>query len=163
MINEKDAEAWVYANELGNIFLNMGSSSDYSNADGSNEAGQEFLAWLEDHRKQQNEIQAQKDLAPPRAPRQIKAPQPEAEPAPKKPGFMMLKMGENGIMKYWVTPGEVPVLMEEAGESGSLDSSTSDNSGGGMSPTNSGADDFEFLNNELSPFFESNRSQSVRN
>ncbi len=163
LINEKDAEAWVYANELGNIFLNMGSSSDYSNADGSNEAGQEFLAWLEDHRKQQNEIQAQKDLAPPRAPRQIKAPQPEAEPAPKKPGFMMLKMGENGIMKYWVTPGEVPVLMEEAGESGGLDSSTSDNSGGGMSPTNSGADDFEFLNNELSPFFESNRSQSVRN
>ncbi len=64
LIHEKDAEAWTYANELGNIRLSLGSDADYSNQDGSNEAGQEFLAWLDEHRKKQEEaLAAQKAAA----------------------------------------------------------------------------------------------------
>ena len=67
LIHEKDAEAWTYANELGKVRLSLGSDADYSNDDGSNEAGQEFLTWLDDHRKKQEEAQRQLELERQRA------------------------------------------------------------------------------------------------
>ncbi len=73
MIHEKDTDAWTYANELGKIRLSLGSDSDYSSEDGSNEAGEEFLTWLEDYRTQQEEaLKAQQEAAKATTPRPVR-------------------------------------------------------------------------------------------
>ena len=53
MIHKNDVEAWTWANELGKIRLSLGSDADYSTADGSNEAGKEFVTWLNEQRERQ--------------------------------------------------------------------------------------------------------------
>ncbi|MDG2222931.1 MAG: Flp pilus assembly protein CpaB [Rubripirellula sp.] len=165
LIHEKDAEAWVYANELGNISLNLGSNSDYSNTDGSNEAGQEFLEWLENYRKQQDEKEEQKDLDQlrPASPAINLQQETKPEPEPKEEGFRMLKLFEGRIVEYWIVPGKAPVVIGEAGATGGYESSPSEESGGEIPPIKSSNDDHEFLNGEFSPFFESDGDPSVRN
>ena len=106
LIHEKDADAWTYANELGNIRLSLGSDSDYSNEDGSNEAGQEFLAWLEDHRRQQEEARARLELEKAAATPSRTRPNPSRLPSKKEDGFSMIKMVEGRMMEYWIVPGK---------------------------------------------------------
>ncbi len=152
LIHEKDAEAWTYANELGNIRLSLGSDADYSNQDGSNEAGQEFLAWLDEHRKMQEAALAAKNA---KSTIQNVSSQ-DASPAPQEEeGFPMIKMVEGRMIEYWIVPGKLPVLRGEAGQTNAeptastkIDPSTS------VNPSVEVEDDFEYLNGEQSPFFQ---------
>jgi pilus assembly protein CpaB len=134
LIHEKDKDAWMYANELGKVRLSLGSDADYSSDDGSNEAGVEFLAWLEDHRQKQEQGET------PRVRRNIKTDQ---------NGFSMFKLVGDRMMEYWLVPGKLPVLL---GEVGGEDMGPS---GGGSGSTSTDADDdYSYLNGTGSPFFQ---------
>ncbi len=108
MIHKNDMEAWTWANELGKIRLSLGSDSDYSAADGSNEAGREFLAWLEQQRKRQE--QSDTKLIS-----DSKAKEPVVKERQKEEGFVMFKMVEGKMLKYLIVPGELPRLLGEVG------------------------------------------------
>ncbi len=158
LINEKDAEAWTYANELGSIRLSLGSDADYSNEDGSNQAGQEFLTWLDDHRKKQEELQRQKDLEKaasnkprPTRPRTV-APEKEEE------GFSMFKLHNGMMTEFWVVPGKLPVKLgvlgdDAEGDTGSA-SGDSSSSPGSTAPVEGEEDDYGYLNGQDSPFYQ---------
>ncbi len=135
LIHEKDTDAWMYANELGKVRLSLGSDADYSSDDGSNEAGQEFLAWLEEHRQKQEESEN------PRARRNVK-------PSDEN-GFSMFKIVGDRMIEYWVVPGKLPIVMgvsggEDVGSSGTLPGST----------TTDADDDYSYLNGTGSPFYQ---------
>ena len=159
LIHEKDAEAWTYANELGSIRLNLGSDADYANEDGSNPAGQEFLTWLEDHRKQQEEAQRQKELAEAAAkqkPRGPARPQVTSENTKEEEGFSMFMLSEGKMKEFWIVPGKLPQLIGEVGGSAGSDSvSPSADSGSGLSSSSEeGEDEFDYLNGQDSPFYQ---------
>lgn len=151
LIREEDAEAWTYANELGNIQLNLGSEADYGNQDGSNNAGEEFLAWLDEHRKKQEAIvRVEPDPV---------TPEPEvAAPAAPEPvqGYSMIKMVEGKLYEYWIEPGKLPIPRGEVGVMAvPMDSATGESksrlptiSQGGQS------DNLGYLNQRNGPFFE---------
>ncbi len=149
LIHEMDAEAWTYANELGKIRLSLGSDDDYSNQDGSNEAAQEFLSWLEDHRQAQEEArriaEQEKNAAKPKSVA-------VAAPAPKQEeGFKMLKMSEGRLMEYRVIPGQLPILIGEGGSGTNSVSTTSED----LAPAETSVDnDYSYLNGDESPFFQ---------
>lgn len=154
MIHEKDAEAWAYANELGKIRLSLGSDSDYSTEDGSNEAGQEFLAWLEDYRTQQEEaLKAQEEAARAKTPRPVR---PQAAAAkPEEEGFSMIKMVGGHLMEYWIVPGKLPVLIGEVGGEAPSTTDLNTNTGSVAPGTGSSSDDdFGYLNGADSPFYQ---------
>ena len=167
LIHEKDAEAWTYANELGTIRLSLGSDADYSTEDGSNEAGQEFLAWLDDHRKKREEderIKAEQELAE-KQNRNKRNVVPERPTAEKKDedGFSMFKMVEGRMLEYWIVPGKLPVLIGEVGGESDSSSASSSDSGGSLSDGGSGPGEFEeseeedpysYLNGQDSPFYQ---------
>lgn len=150
LIHDKDAEAWTYANELGNIRLSLGSDDDYSNEDGSNEAGQEFLAWLEEHRrKQEQSLAAQQTQPEP----QIGEPQPP-QTSSEEEGFSMIKMVEGRLMEYWIVPGKLPVLRGEVGKTSTTSESlptieSNPTPKAGVDPD----DEFGYLNGRNSPFY----------
>jgi pilus assembly protein CpaB len=156
LIHEKDAEAWTYANELGKVRLSLGSDADYSNDDGSNEAGQEFLAWLEEHRKQQEDAQRRQEEE-----RQLSAtkpaiadPQPATQPKQEN-GFSMFKMVEGRMVEYWIVPGKLPVMIGETGGQPGAEAGTgSATSDAGPATTTTPASDYDYLNGEASPFFQ---------
>ncbi len=114
MIHEKDADAWTYANELGKVRLSLGSDADYSTEDGSNEAGQEFLAWLEDYRTQQEEALKAQQAATTKKPSTREACR-YSRPKTEEEGFSMIKMVEGHMMEYRIVPGKLPVLIGEVG------------------------------------------------
>lgn len=149
LIHEKDAEAWTYANELGNIRLSLGSDADYSNQDGSNEAGQEFLAWLEEHRrKQEAALAAQKEGAT------VQSTGQELTTTPKQDeGFSMIKMVEGRMLEYWIVPGKIPVLRGEVGKTSS-DQEVSPKIETNSSTSLGVEGDFDYLNGSESPFFQ---------
>jgi pilus assembly protein CpaB len=157
LIHEKDAEAWAYANELGKIRLNLGSDeSGYSNEDGSNEAAQEFLTWLEDYRQQQEEAQQEKEMAKARTSQRAPVRQ---KPAPTKEeeGFSMIKMVEGRLWEYWIVPGKLPVVIGEVGgETTATDAGSSSDSD--LTPMDDvdGVvdDDYSYLNGQDSPFYQ---------
>lgn len=155
LIHEKDAEAWTYANELGNIRLSLGSDADYSNEDGSNEAGQEFLAWLDEYRRKQEEAMAALKVQPAPA-RRVEQPAP-----PKEDGFTMIKMVEGRMLEYWIVPGKLPVLKGEVGTATTGDSvappkiETNPTPGAGID------DEFGYLNGQDSPFFEPSKETGL--
>lgn len=150
LIHEKDTEAWTYANELGNIRLSLGSDADYSNEDGSNEAGQEFLAWLDEHRKKQEELLASKKDQPVTA----SSAQDESPVTKEEEGFSMIKMVEGRMMEYWIVPGKLPVLRGEVGKT-STEAATSPKIETNHVPSSSvdSEDEFGYLNGGDSPFF----------
>ena len=153
LIHEKDAEAWSYANELGKIRLSLGSDADYSNEDGSNEAGQEFLAWLEEYRqKQEAALKAKQQEKIARDPRGSgKTP---TAPVEKEEGFIMHKLVEGRMMEYWLVPGKLPVLRGEVG--GQIETLPNSDSGNESSTTtvDDGGDEYSYLNGEDSPFYQ---------
>jgi len=161
LIREEDAEAWTYANELGNIQLNLGSEADYGNQDGSNNAGEEFLAWLDEHRKNQ---EAMVQVEPePVTPDPVEAG--PVAPAPVQ-GYSMIKMVEGKLYEYWIEPGKLPVPRGEvggitlpmetaAGEFESRPQMTTDGVRG---------DNLDYLNQRNGPFFENSAdSKSKQN
>jgi len=145
LIHKNDVEAWTWANELGKIRLSLGSDADYSLEDGSNEAGTEFLAWLE----AQQERLASEDQ-----------PQVAAEPVlteqEKEEGFVMFKMVEGRMMKYLIVPGELPRMLGEVGGDqdkqeelgGDRDYEVSDDD------NNDNGGEFGYLNGEDSPLYQ---------
>lgn len=160
LIHKNDAEAWTYANELGKIRLAVGNDDDFSTetaADGSNEVGKEFLAWIEDYQRQQEEA-LRKKLQPEPAAHLV---QPEPQ---KRDGFEVTKMLRGRMIKYWIEPGKLPVIIEDTGpdntNSGALDVSDEATMDAGKSPgaTPSGDDrnsDYRHLNGDGSPLYES--------
>ena len=149
LIHEKDAEAWTYANELGNIRLSLGSDADYSTEDGSNEAGQRFLEWLDEYRKMQEEALAALEQGSTNA----------ADSAVEEEGFPMIKMVEGRLMEYWIVPGKIPVLRGEVGKTSNVSAAPSNikiNSKSKSSPDPSVEveDGLDYLNGDESPFFQ---------
>ena len=161
LIHEKDAEAWTYANELGKIRLSLGSDADYSNQDGSNEAGQEFLAWLDDHR-QKEEAEALRLEELERAARETKEPEvvTQLTPKPKKEeGFKMLKMVEGRMLEYRIIPGELPKLVGEVRMGSDTDSASDNNDNGTNDPVDN---EYSYLNGEASPFFQPPETEDLK-
>jgi pilus assembly protein CpaB len=162
LIHEKDAEAWTYAEELGRIRLSLGSDADYSNEDGSNEAGQEFLAWLEEHRQKQEEMLKQKELQQQREQEAMNAKTNAgpvaAAPQPVEEGFSMFKMVGDRMMEYWIVPGKLPVLKGEVGGETGSTSASEPSSTPAANPTtpasDTNPDEYSYLNGQDSPFYQ---------
>ena len=152
LIHKNDMEAWTWANELGKIRLSLGSDEDYTTEDGSNEAGQTFLTWLEEQRERLKKSEAPEP-----------APTVELTEKEKLEGFVMFKMVEGKMMKYLIVDGELPRLLGEVG--GEADSQESLNDERDYEVT--GGDDEEegelgYLNGEESPFYQSPASRRAR-
>ncbi len=149
LIHEKDAEAWTYANELGKIRLSLGSDADYSTEDGSNEAGQEFLTWLDEHRQKQEAAAAAKALEKENNRKSVTQSAPKVE----EDGFSMIKMVEGRLMEYWIVPGKIPRLI---GEVGGESESEPKSSGEGSNQSSAGDadDEYSYLNGQDSPFYQ---------
>jgi pilus assembly protein CpaB len=163
LIHEKDAEAWTYANELGNIRLSLGSDADYSNEDGSNEAGQEFLAWLDEYRSAQEALSLAKPPTPSIA-EELTSTQ-DQRPAPKpEEGFSMIKMVEGRMVEYWIVPGKLPVLRGEVGANSTeaasqtpqIEQNPSDSSQSEL------VDEHGYLNGQDSPFFQESEESGLK-
>ncbi|TWU56482.1 SAF domain protein [Rubripirellula tenax] len=163
LIHEKDTDAWQYAQELGNVRLSLGSDADYSNEDGSNQAGREFLTWLEDHRVAQEESEREKALAKERERRELASSRqvkPVANDTKKRDenGFSMFKMTEGRMTEYWIVPGKLPVRIGEVGgESDSPSESMTENAPpAATTPEDKDADeDYSYLTGENSPLYQS--------
>lgn len=162
LIHENDAEAWTYANELGKIRLSLGSDADYRTGDGSNQAGQEFLTWLEDHRKLQEEKAAEEErqraeMAASRNQKPAMA-EPTRQVAQKdKDGFSMFKMVEGQMYEYWIVPGKLPVLVGEVGgeeEPSESGSHSGDVTASPEADETNEDDPYSYLNGEDSPFYQ---------
>ncbi len=164
LIHKNDAEAWTYANELGKIRLSVGHDDDYDTntaEDGSNLAGQEFLKWLDDYQRLQEEM-----LRPAPAPAATAASTPQA--TKKREGFSIVKIHAGRLTKYWIEPGKLPVIVEDTGPGVTFDplegETTLDN--GNQQPKTAADDsdeDYSYLNGQDSPFYqptESDRSSS---
>ncbi len=155
LIHKNDAEAWTYANELGKIRLAVGNDEDYAIStaeDGSNQAGKEFLKWLDDHQKQQEQaLQSKLDSA-------IQFAQPDAEPNKIKNGFTITKLVEGRMIKYLIEPGKLPVIIEDTGpgvNTESIDASTLfEDSGAAPVSGDDRNEDYSYLNGKDSPFYQ---------
>lgn len=156
LIHEKDAEAWTYANELGKIRLSLGSDADYSNEDGSNEAGQEFLTWLEDHRKMQEELLRQTELEKAASKKPRGAVKKQQAPVERdEDGFSMFKLVEGRMIEFWVVPGKLPVKIgETGGEEEQAESSQNSDSVPMITPAGDDEDPYSYLNGQDSPFYQ---------
>lgn len=152
LIHEKDTDAWQYAQELGNVRLSLGSDADYSAEDGSNQAGKEFLSWLEDHRT----AQERSEEAKARQKREDEAKRNASSPTRKtkdENGFSMFKMVEDRMVEYWIVPGKLPVRVGEVG--GADDTATNTDLGDDAIPSmSSKTQDYSYLTGEESPFFQ---------
>lgn len=164
LIHKNDAEAWTYANELGKIRLAVGNDDDFATQtaeDGSNQAGKEFLAWIEDYQREQEEA-LQRKLQP--EPQSI-AGEPIAQP--RSDGFTVIKFVEGRQIKYWIAPGKLPVVIEDTGPVSNPTSTDSTPAVTPMEPRDvmlapTGDDrdvDYSFLNGEESPFFQPPQSE----
>jgi pilus assembly protein CpaB len=156
LIHKNDAEAWTYANELGKIRLAVGNDDDYAIStaeDGSNVAGKEFLEWLDEYQREQEEALRRKMQPEPQPDRSV------ATNVRNRDGFEIIKYVEGRQIKYWIEPGKLPVVIEDTGpESSSSDSAPSATPIGpndqGISATDDRDEDYSFLNGEESPFFQ---------
>jgi len=150
LIHEKDTSAWTYANELGRIRLSLGSDADYKNEDGSNEAGQKFLAWVEELQAAENAARdSRKNFSPlPTTSQDAAAVAAADEPDPKTEGFIMRKHVEGRVQEYYIVPGKLPVLVGEAGESGEAGDIIDDSPS--IGPQEDAA---SYLNGDGSPFY----------
>lgn len=155
MIHKNDMEAWTWANELGKIRLSLGSDADYSTADGSNEAGKDFLTWLEEQR----EGQEAKDQ--PVGTKTVDDPAMTEEDKIKEEGWVIIKMVEGRMLKYLMVDGELPRLLGEVG--GEADSQEDLGEERDYEVTGTGTDedtdtaddgDHAFLNSKDSPFYQ---------
>ncbi len=171
LIREKDAEAWTYANELGNIRLSLGSNEEYAGEEMPNDAGEEFLNWIEEQQKRLEDSTAvrEREIKVEMASTVIK---PTAEipavieqpPAPvEEEGFSMIKMVEGRMVEYWVVPGKLPRIRgpvqesvrEQVQPSAAIEIKAAEN----RAPTTTS--EFSYLDGRKSPFtIESNSGSS---
>ena len=151
MIHKNDMEAWTWANELGKIRLSLGSDADYSTADGSNEAGKEFVTWLDEQRERQEaeDRPVQKD------------PVASTEPAQKvkEEGWVIIKMVEGRMLKYLMVEGELPRLLGEVGGEDDSQETLGEERDYEVTGSDDDADtaddgDHAYLNGKESPFYQ---------
>lgn len=156
LIHKNDAEAWTYANELGKIRLSVGNDDDFGNVaeDGSNQAGKDFLEWMEDYQEQQMEKMRLENEPEPKP----VAPIVQAQPAPKREGFEQIKYSQGRAIKYWIEPGKLPVIIEDTGDAAgtAIDRNDDPQSPGQSAPPAANTDDgdYGYLNGEESPFYQ---------
>lgn len=164
LISKDDAEAWTYASELGKIRLTLGNPGDYKkSSEGGTDAGEEFLRWLADHQKAQQEKMREKEIENKKVAGTLTSTTPEAKPKQKKAsGFKMLKMSGDRLIEYeWVEGKQVPVVIGQAGSEEDevapepvrdpmFDEPTDD----GSADAPAGEGDYSYLNGSESPFFE---------
>lgn len=116
LIHKNDAQAWTYANELGKIRLAVGNEDDFTahtSEDGSNDAGKVFLSWIKEQLARQAE-----EMRPKLEPEPVAAPIVKVEPPKKKEGFEITKILNGRMVKYWIEPGKLPVIIEDTGPDG---------------------------------------------
>lgn len=157
LINAKDAEAWTYATELGSIRLTLGNPGDYadssSDADG-NDAAEQFLSWLADHQR------AQEERLRKQAEEEQEAAEPEmvAQPEKKPDSWRMVKIANGKVVEYEMTEGHsVPVIVRETGEDSSEGPGPELTEDALFSPPAAGRKndgDYSYLNGANSPFFQ---------
>ena len=172
LINEKDAAAWTYANELGNIRLNLGSQEEYDGKELPIATGNEFLDWIEQHQQRLEEKMAAKE-------RQLKqdfalldssvqTPNDAIKPVVKidpvethvnptpatEHGFSMVKMVEGRLLEYWVVPGKLPVLLGPANPSPApaRDRAIQTVGGKNIKTNETAGTEFSYLDGRKSPF-----------
>jgi pilus assembly protein CpaB len=151
LIHKEDEEAWTWANELGKVRLSLGRPDEFAskgedgNSSGVNAAGQEFLAWLADHQKTQEERRNPPQPALPSI-AALAARAFEAPVAPQKEeSFRMVKMSGEGLTTVyeWTAGNPVPKVISGDDRAAAEKSSRS-----GSSASTSGPP---------SPFFESDQ------
>ncbi len=168
LIHMNDAEAWTYANELGKIRLAVGNDDDYgadTAEDGSSIAGKEFVDWMEDYQREQEERAREAER------KKLEAAQGRGFSNPgtiqvrkrSKNAFEITKLVEGRMIKYLIEPGKLPVIIEDTGPIGQPDSS------GDLAPNENGIaepdqqepeadddrdEDYSYLNGEDSPFYQ---------
>ncbi len=148
LIHKDDVEAWTWANELGKIRLSLGSDSDSADPE-SNTSGQDFLAWLQDHRTRQEAS----DVKP--APTSNSQPAVVAEKEKEKQkGFITIKMSGDKMMKYLIVPGELPLLLGEVGGEGDIQEQPGDEKDYEVTATPSDETPESYLNGNESPFYQ---------
>ena len=146
MIHKNDVEAWTWANELGKIRLSLGSDSDYRAEDGSNEAGKEFLTWLQIHRDRQEASDTPVVSDSTVAPAVV-----EKE---KEEGFVIIKMSGDKMMKYLMVDGELPRLLGEVGgETDAQEELGQDRDYEVKSDGDDAEGEHSYLNGKESPFY----------
>ncbi|HBV63800.1 MAG TPA: Flp pilus assembly protein CpaB [Rhodopirellula sp.] len=118
LIPEKDKDAWSYAKELADIELHKASDQDHTLEDGSNEAAADFLAMIENHRKELEAEEERLRLEQEEAARQELEAEVTVEPAiteEKVEGFTMFKLVAGRMLEYRIVAGKLPVLIGEVG------------------------------------------------
>jgi pilus assembly protein CpaB len=150
MIHKNDMEAWTWANELGKIRLSLGSDGDYGTEDGSNEAGKEFLAWLEVHRERQelSDAPAKTDT------RSTALVSEQVKDKVKEEGHIMLMMSEGKMKKFLLVPGELPRLLGEVGGESSEQEELGEERDYEISGEADEEDEHSYLNGKESPFYQ---------
>ena len=154
LIHKNDNDAWSYAQELADIKLNLASDEDHTLEDGSNEAAKDFVTWIEDHRRSQEEEEERLRQLEAEQKRRDQKNQVDTEPAaiaPVAEGFSMFKLVEGRMLEYWIVPGKLPVLVDQVGEP---DDQPGDPTSDGLPVNISPNDDSQRLNGKNSPFFQ---------
>ncbi len=166
LIHEKDTDAWQYAQELGSVRLSLGSDADYSNDDGSNQAGREFLTWLEDHRAAEEQAARDKErLQQERNATRAEQPAVVAEVKTRdENGFTMVKMTEGRMVEYWIVPGKLPVRIGEVGGENDtpvepIGQIAQPEATVPAGPTTDTDEDYSYLTGENSPLFQPPKGQ----
>jgi len=169
LINENDAEAWTYANELGNIQLSLVSQEQFDGTELPLETGTKFLDWIEQQQLRLEEAaaarerQLEKDFAQLNSPSPTVATNgnPKTEPteipntktSAEEEGFSMVKMVEGKLVEYWVVPGKLPVVRGSVAEAArNIESTTSESNTKNVSQTDPIVSEYSYLDGRKSPF-----------
>ena len=149
LIHQDDTEAWEMANQLGKIRL-LASSGHEGDGEEDRGAGETFARWIRERQTALSET--------PRLGRGSRTPTAAVAPTPKpaKKGYMMEKLSGGRMIKYWIVPGEVPVMIGEVGEGPGEEAMAPSVSEGVVSPGNA-EEEFSYLKGPNSPFFKSGR------
>lgn len=178
LINEEDAEAWTYANELGNIRLSLVSQEQFDGNGLPQATGDDFLNWIEEQQQRLEESiaarerQLRKDFDLLESPSlaEITASIPvsttpdlieqiteTSTAVEEEAGFSMVKMVEGKLVEYWVVPGKLPVVRRSGTENENRDDarSNSDSNNSENDSTNANetiVTEYSYLDGRKSPF-----------
>jgi|GEM_PF-934362 pilus assembly protein CpaB len=178
LINEEDAEAWTYANELGNIRLSLVSQEQFDGNGLPQATGGDFLNWIEEQQQRLEESiaarerQLKKDFDLLESPSlaEITASIPvsttpdlieqiteTSTAVEEEAGFSMVKMVEGKLVEYWVVPGKLPVVRRSGTENENRDDarSNSDSNNSENDSTNANetiVTEYSYLDGRKSPF-----------
>lgn len=156
LIHEDETSAWELAQRLGEVSLLV--SSDADNAEGRNEAGEEFTTWLSELQNRR-EVESQAKTTFENF-RRNPAPEPVALPAApavveaKPEGYKMIKHSGGSMIEYWIVPGELPRKIGEVGDSEGIETNSFvPESSSASSAESSSHNQYSYLNGQNSPFF----------